>query len=75
MPRVVGWVLGIAGAAAVFLGLFILFGGEDQYLGWGGASWRVGDIPHGWAYGLLVGGGLLLVIVVSAILRGRNRPS
>jgi len=75
MQRITGWVLGIVGAAAVFFGLFILFAGEDQYLGFGGASWRVGDISQGWAYGLLVGGGLLLVIVVAMLLRGRSRPT
>ena len=75
MRRIIGWVFGIIGVVAVFCGLFILFAGEDQYLGWGGASWRVGDIAHGWAYGLLAGGGLLLVIVLGMLLQvlGRKR--
>ena len=73
MQRIVGWVFGIIGAAAVFFGLFILFAGENQYLGFGDASWRVGDIPHEWAYGLLAGGGLLLVVVLGMILQGLRR--
>jgi hypothetical protein len=71
--RITEWVIGIVAAAAVFFGLFILFAGEDRYLGFGGESWRVGDISQGWAYGLLVGGGLLLVIVLGMILPGRSR--
>ena len=71
--RIVGWVLGFAGAAAVFFGLFILFAGEDQYLGMGGARWRVGDIPRDWAFGLLAGGGLLLTIVIALAVRGGRR--
>ncbi len=36
---------GIVGGIAAFLGLFILFGPEDEYVGLGGDfSWRVGDI-------------------------------
>jgi len=44
MGRVTESVPGIFGAFAVFLGLFILFGGEDRYLGFGGFTWRAGDI-------------------------------
>jgi hypothetical protein len=69
MQRIIGWVFGIIGALAVFCGLFILFAGENQYL----ASWRAGDIAHGWAFGLLAGGGLLLLVVLGLILSGRSR--
>lgn len=69
MQRIIGWVFGIFGALAVFCGLFILFAGENQYL----ASWRAGDISHGWAYGLLAGGGLLLLVVLGLLLSGRSR--
>jgi hypothetical protein len=45
MARVSEWVLGIVGAFASFLGLFVLHAGDDQYLGVFG-SWpgRIGDI-------------------------------
>jgi hypothetical protein len=62
MVRVSEWVLGIAGAFASFLGLFILLAGDDQYLGiigtWPG---RVGDIASSWGYGLVIVGVALLV--------------
>jgi hypothetical protein len=71
--KVAGWFLGIVGAIAVFLGVFIMFAGDDQSVGIGGdLSWRVGDISGAWAYGLLIGGALLLVIVVGATLVGRG---
>lgn len=43
MIRATEWILGGVGALAVFLGLFVLLAGEDQYLGFGGSAWRVGD--------------------------------
>ncbi len=70
----VGWAMGIIGAIAVFLGLFISFAGEDQYVGLGGAlSWRVGEISSAWAYGFLIGGAALIVGTIGLILQGRNR--
>jgi len=75
MRRAIAWVIGVLGAAAVFFGLFILFAGENQYLGFGGASWRVGDISSNWAYGLLAGGGVLLVALLGALVAGRGRRS
>lgn len=69
--RVSEWVLGIVGAIAAFLGLFILLGGEDQYVGLGGeASWRVGDIASAWGYGLLAGG--LAFVLVGVLLATRD---
>lgn len=66
--RVAGWVLGIVGGISAFLGLFILFAGEDQYVGIGGdLSWRVGDISSAWMYGLLIGGGLALLMALGMI--------
>jgi hypothetical protein len=63
--RVSETVLAIVGGIAVFLGAFILFAGDDQYVGLGGdASWRVGDIALAWGIGLLVVG------VVVALLDG-----
>ena len=69
------WLLGIVGGIGVFLGVFILFAGDDQYVGIGGAwSWRVGDISAAWAYGLLIGGGLLLSAALVMVIVGRDRP-
>jgi hypothetical protein len=74
--RGAGWVLGILGAIAAFMGLFIMFAGEDQSVGIGGdLSWRVGDISQAWAYGLAIGGGVLLAIVLALALLGRSRGS
>ncbi len=68
--RVTRWILAVLGAISAFMGLFILFGGEDQYVGLGGeASWRVGDIDPLWAYGLLIGGLVLLVVGGYAVAR------
>lgn len=68
------WLLGIVGGIGVFLGLFILFAGEDQYVGIGGdLSWRVGDITSAWAYGLLIGGGVLLLVGLVMIVLGHQR--
>jgi hypothetical protein len=63
------WLFGIVGGIGAFLGLFILFGGDDQWVGIGGdLSWRVGDISTAWMYGLLVGGGLLLLIALGMVV-------
>jgi hypothetical protein len=54
--------------------MFILLADDDQYVGVGGDwSWRVGDISTPWAYGLLIGGGLLLCAALVMVLRDRNR--
>lgn len=72
--RFTEWLLGIVGGVGVFLGLFILFAGGDQYVGIGGDwSWRVGDISDTWAYGLLIGGGVLLLAVFVMVMSGRDR--
>lgn len=61
----VEWFLGIVGGISTFMGLFILFADADQYVGIGGdLSWRVGDISSAWAYGLLAGGLVLLVVAL-----------
>lgn len=77
MLRVAEWILGGVGALAVFLGLFVLLAGEDQYLGVGGSTWRVGDIAAAWGYGLLLGGVVLLAVVVALAVRDlrHSRPS
>ncbi len=70
----VGWVMGIVGAVSLFLGLFIAYAGEDQYLGIGGDwSWRVGDISSAWMYGFLIGGAVLLIGVIAMVYQGLRR--
>jgi len=73
MVRVGEWVLGAVGAFAVFLGLFIMFAGDEQYLGYVGFSWRVGDITAAWAWGLLVGG-IALVVLALVLVVAQRRP-
>lgn len=61
----VEWFFGILGGIATFLGLIVLFADGDQWIGFGGdLSWRVADIPSAWAYGLLVGGFVLLILAL-----------
>lgn len=70
---VIEWVLGIGGAIAVFMGVFILFVAEDQWVGIGGdLSWRVGDITPGWGIGLVIGGVVALLILVGSLLQRRR---
>lgn len=70
--RVTRWLLAVLGAISTFLGVFILFGGEDQYVGLGGdASWRVGDIDPIWGYGLLIIGLAALIAGGYAVARYR----
>lgn len=73
--RVTSWVLGIVGGIAVFLGGFILLGGEDQSLGLGGdLSWTVGEIDPAWGYGLLAAGGAALLGTLVLVVRARSVP-
>lgn len=67
------WLLALFGGVATFLGLFILFGSEDEYVGLGGdLAWRVGDISSVWTYGLLIGGLALLGILAAVTIIGRD---
>jgi hypothetical protein len=71
--RTIEWLFGVLAVVSVVAGLVILFGGDDQSVGfWGGASWRVGDISAVWGYGLVAGGAVVLVAVLSAALRQRR---
>jgi 2TM domain len=75
MSRVSEWVLGIVGACVALLGVFILYGGEDQYVGMGGdLSWRVGDIASWWGYGMVVVGLVLLVVAAVVAIRDLRHP-
>ena len=75
MSRVAEWVLGIAGAIAAFIGLFIMFAGEDSSLGIrGDLTWRVGDVSPAWGYGLLIAGVVVLALVSVLAIRDRRRP-
>ena len=66
------WLFGILGGIATFLGLFVLFADGDQWIGIGGdLSWRVGDISSTWAYGLLVGGLVLLILALGMAFLGK----
>lgn len=70
--RVVKQLLGIFGAIAAFLGLFILYAGDDHTIGFWDSSWEVGEIDAIWGYGLLIGGGLVLVVLAAWVARGWN---
>ena len=73
--RAVEWVLGIIGGIALLMGLFILFAGEEQYVGIGGdLSWRVGDIANAWIYGLAIGGGVLLLLTIALVTADLRKP-
>lgn len=70
------WLLGIVGGIGLFLGLFVFFAGDDQYVGIGGdLSWRVGDISSAWAWSLLIGGVVLLLVALVMLAVGRGRPA
>lgn len=70
------WLMGIIGGIGVFLGLFVMFAGDDQSIGLGGDfSWTVGEVSDAWMYGLLIGGGVLLLAALSMVVMGRSRAS
>lgn len=63
------WLLAILGGIAAFVGLFILFGSEDQSIGLGGdLSWTASEFASGWGYGLLAGG-IVAVVGAGLLLR------
>lgn len=66
-------LLGVLGVVCLAVGLVILVADDDQYVGPGGdLSWRVGDIPAMAAWGLLIGGAVLLVVMVGMVWAGRS---
>jgi hypothetical protein len=73
--RVTRWVLIVIGGIAAFLGLFIMFGSENQSVGVGAeASWKVSEIPPAWGYSLLAVGLVLLVGGLVLTVRNRRLP-
>lgn len=69
-------VLMIIGGIAAFLGLFILFGSENQSIGLGGeVSWQVNEIAPAWGYALLVTGLVLLAGGLALAARDRRLPA
>lgn len=68
------WTLGIIGGIATFLGFFVAFGPEDEFIGLGGDwSWRVGEVTDTWMYTLLGGGLVMLATTVFMVVAGRSR--
>jgi hypothetical protein len=69
-----GWVLGILGGISAFLGLFVMFGPEDEFVGIGGdLSWSVGEISTAWMYSLLIAGLVMLAAGLAMIVSGGRR--
>lgn len=68
------WLLGIFGGIATFLGFFVAFGPEDQYIGLGGDwSWQVSEVSDIWMYTLMIGGLAMLTATVWMAVAGRDR--
>ncbi len=66
-------LLGILGVICLAVGVVILVADDDQFVGPGGdLAWRVGDIPAMVAWGLLIGGAVLLVVMGAMIWAGRS---
>lgn len=74
--RPIEWILGILGGIASFLGFFILFGPDEEYVGLGGdLSWQVGGISDAWALSLMIGGLVLLAVALGIVIYDRLSPS
>ncbi|MDH4118008.1 MAG: 2TM domain-containing protein [Acidimicrobiia bacterium] len=72
--NVIQWLLGIVGGIAAFLGFFVAFGPQDEFIGLGGdVSWQVGEVTDTWMYTLMIGGLVLLAAAVYMAVVGRNR--
>lgn len=66
-------LLGVLGVICLVVGVIILVADDDQFVGPGGdLAWRVGDIPAMAAWGLLIGGVVLLVVMGAMIWAGRS---
>ena len=70
------WLMGVFGGVAAFLGFFIMFGPEEDYVGLGGdVAWQVGEISTAWMWGLVIGGLVLLAGMLTLVIAGRSRVS
>ncbi len=54
------WIVGLVGAVAALVGAWMYYGPADGTLTLFNSSWSVTEITEGWAYGLLMGGGVFL---------------
>lgn len=54
------WIVGLIGAVAALLGAWMYYGPADGTLTLFNSSWTVTNITEGWAFGLLMGGGVFL---------------
>ena len=54
------WITGLVGTVAALIGLWMYYGPSDGTLTLFNSSWTATDITEGWAFGLLMGGGVLL---------------
>lgn len=72
--RVSERVLTVVGGIAAFLGVFILLGGDNQYIEIGGdVSWRVSDLSVLWGWGLAAAGTAMLLTALTLYRRDRRR--
>lgn len=66
-------LLAVLGIASLATGLVILVGDETQWVGFGGdLSWQIAEIPPEVGYGLVIGGGVLLLASLALVLAGRR---
>ncbi len=54
------WIVGLLGAVAALIGAWMYYGPEDGTLTLFNSSWSATDITEGWAFALLMGGGVFL---------------
>ena len=54
------WIVGLIGAVAALIGAWMFYAPSDGTLTLFNSEWSVTEITEGWAYGLLMGGGVFL---------------
>lgn len=60
MRHTIEWITGLLGAVAALIGAWMYYAPEDGTLTLFNSSWTVTNIAEGWAFGLLMGGGVFL---------------